>query len=145
MEQAAYGQKHVSQASLVVVVCGKPGAHNDAARIFAGSPPEVRERLVAKVRAFYGNSPSLQRDEAIRSASLASMTLMLAAKSEGLETSPLSGFDPRSVAEIVHLDDQHFPVLLLLIGKAASPPSRSTDRLPLHEVVRLETLDGPGL
>lgn len=146
LQRAAHGQKQVGQASAVVVVCGKLGAHRDAVRVFANTPPEVRDRLVSQIEAIYAQNPPMQRDEAIRSASLASMTLMLAAQSHGLDTSPLIGFDPAAVAEIVRLDEEHLPVMLLLIGKeASSSPGRPSDRLPVHETVRLETLDGPGL
>ena len=144
LQEAAYGQKQVGQAPAVVVVCGKLGAHRDAAKVFANVPPEARDRLIAQVEAVYGNAPALQRDEAIRSASLASMTLMLVAKAHGLDTSPLTGFDPRAVAAVAGLDEEHFPVMLLCIGKEAGP-ARPSDRLPVHETVRLETLGGPGL
>jgi putative NAD(P)H nitroreductase len=87
----------------------------------------------------------LQRDEAIRSASLASMTLMLVAQSLGLATCPIIGFDPDRVAQIVGLDQAHVPVMLITIGKSKGTPLRSATRHPVERVVRLEHVDGRGL
>jgi len=145
LQEAAYGQKQVGSASAVVVVCGKLTAHRDAPRAFADVPPEARAGLVAKVERFYEGDAALRRDEAIRSTSLAAMTLLLAAHSLGLATTPMSGFDPRTVADVVGLDEDHVPVMLVTLGKAASPSTGSGSRFPVAEVVRLERLDGPGL
>lgn len=139
LKAASYGQKHVGEASAVVVVAAKPGAHEDADRVQQHVPDaNQREDLTKLIHGFYAGKPEFQRDEAIRSASLAAMTLMLVAQARGLATCPMIGFDPRQVTDIVGLKEGCFPVMLVVLGKAAGEPF-PTSRLPLGEVVSLET------
>ena len=46
-------------------------------------PSDQRASLLSMIDGFYDGNPELQRDEAVRSASLAAMTLMLAARNRG--------------------------------------------------------------
>ena len=105
----------------------------------------LRGKLVKTITGYYEGKPAFQRDEAIRSGALASMTLMLAAQSMGLVTCPMIGFDASKVAEIVRLPEDHLLVMLIVLGKPGPGAPFPTSRLPLGETVRLETLDGPGL
>lgn len=143
--EAAWGQKHIGAAPADVVVCAKLTAHEDADRVQQHAPPAVREKVVSMIEGIYDGKPRLQRDEAIRSGSLASMTLMLAARSLGLDTCPMIGFDPKKVAAIVGLDDDHIPVMLITLGKKGDADPFPTSRLGLGDTVKLESLDGPGL
>jgi len=141
---AAWGQAHLGQASVDVVVCGKMPAHEDAEAIYASAPAEVSAKMVPMIGGLYSPNEQLQRDEAIRSASLASMTLMLVAEDMGLATCPMIGFDPAKVSEIVGIPEDHVPVMIVTLGKAAAP-ARPTDRLAVEKVVTLDRFDGPGL
>jgi nitroreductase len=129
----------------VVVVAAKLPAHEDAARANGHAPPEVLKTLVPVIERTYEGKPQFQRDEAIRSASLAAMTLMLAAEAEGLATCPMIGFSPAKVAAIVDLDDRHVPVMLLCLGRRGRGQPFPTSRFPLAETVKLESLRGQGL
>ena len=133
---AAWGQPHVGAAPIDIVVCGKLNAHLDADRANAHAPPEVREKLVPLIEGIYQNNPQLRRDEAVRSASLASMTLMLVARAMGLDTCPMIGFDPQKVANIVGLDDDQIPVMLITLGKRGDGDVFPTSRFDLSETVR---------
>lgn len=64
----------------------------------------------------YKDNPALQRDEAIQSAAMAAMTLMLAAHANGLVSCPMIGFDPAGVAEAFSLSPSDFPVMLVTVG-----------------------------
>ena len=79
--EAAWGQKHIGAAPADIVVCAKLSAHEEADHVQQHAPPEVREKVVSMITGIYEGKPQLQRDEAIRSGSLASMTLMLVARS----------------------------------------------------------------
>ena len=142
---ASWGQPHVGAAPAVVVVAGKLAAHEDAARANGHAPQEVLDSLVPIIERSYAGNEQFQRDEAIRSGSLASMTLMHAARTLGLSTCPMIGFQPAEVARIAGLDEGHVPVMLITLGKQGDGPVLPTSRFPLEEVVRLERLDGPGL
>ena len=77
VEGAAWGQKQITEASVTVVIVGKLAAHDDAARIYAETPEDVQAKLVPMIGGFYATNDQLQRDEAIRSGSLASMAMIL--------------------------------------------------------------------
>jgi nitroreductase len=145
LKAAAWGQPHVGAAPVDIIVCGKLGAHEDARRGNQHAPEEVLAKLVPMIEGIYANNPQLQRDEAIRTGALASMTLMLAAESMGLRTCPMIGFDPVKVSGIIGLDAAHVPVMLITLGYPGEGGVFPTSRFPMDEVVRLETLDGPGL
>ncbi|MHC4817343.1 MAG: nitroreductase family protein [Planctomycetota bacterium] len=137
LRTASYGQPHVGEASAVVVVAARLDAHEDAARVQEHVPDaKQREDLVKLIQGFYAGKPEFQRDEAIRSASLAAMTLMLVAQSKGLATCPMIGFDPDQVTAIAELKDNCFPVMLVVLGKPGEGKPFPTSRLPLPDVVQ---------
>ncbi|MHC4937482.1 MAG: nitroreductase family protein [Planctomycetota bacterium] len=141
---ASWGQAHVGAAPIDVIVAARLNAHDDALRSQAHAPDDVAAKVVELINQIYASNPQLQRDEAIRSGALASMTLMLAAQAEGLRTCPMIGFDPKKVSEIVGLDENHVPVMLITLGHPGEDGVFPTSRYPMSEVVRLETLDGEG-
>ena len=146
LRAASYGQKHVEECGAVVVVAAKLTAHEDVERVQQHVPDlALRSKLVKTITGYYLDKPAFQRDEAIRSGSLSSMTLLLAAQSMGLVTCPMIGFDPKKVSEISGLDANHIPVMLIVLGKPGPGAPFPTSRLPLSETVKLETLGGPGL
>lgn len=145
MRKASFNQEQVETASATIVVAAKLAAHEDAAKIYADTPPAVRDSMVPMIAGYYADHPQLRRDEAIRSASLAAMTLMYAAYDQGYASCPMIGFDPKAVSELVRLDAGHFPVMLVVIGKQVGQMRPRASRLPIREVVRLETMDGAGL
>lgn len=145
LAELAWGQRQVATASAVVIVFGHLKAHRDAPAIYADAPEALRERVVPLISGFYQGNPQLQRDEAIRSGSLAAMTFMLAAEAHGLATCPMIGFDPEGVSALAGADELHVPVMMICLGEAAGDAPPRAHRFPLSHVVRLETLDGPGL
>lgn len=145
LRQAAYNQEQIETASAAIIVLGKLNAHEDARRIFADAPPKVQESMIPMINGFYADKPQMRRDEAIRSASLAAMTLMYAAADMGYATGPLIGFDPAAVGELIGLDEHHIPVMIIVIGKQVGEMRPRASRLPIPDVVTFETLNGAGL
>ena len=146
LRAASFGQPHVGECAAVVVVAAKLNAHDDAEASQAHvSDDALRKKLCEEIRGYYENNPQFQRDEALRSASLAAMTLMLVAESMGLCTCPMIGFNPKKVSEIVELAEGVFPVMLMVLGKLGEGDAFPTSRFPLSEVVKLETFTGKGL
>ena len=94
----SYGQAQVEAASAVVLVCGRLDAHVDAAQIYADAGEEARDKYVPMIEGVYNDQPALQKEEAIRSGSLAAMTLMYAAKAAGWDSGPMIGFDAGTVS-----------------------------------------------
>ena len=73
------------------------------------------------------------------------MTLMLAASDMGYATCPMIGFDPAKVSEIVGLDEEHIPVMMVVLGKEKGTMRPRAHRFPLGRFVKLESMDGKGL
>lgn len=118
----AFGQQKVADAAVTFIVCGtlephltlpaalKPtldaGIINDA----------IYDGWVGAAQNMYKENAAFQRDEAIRSGSLAAMTLMLAAQGKGLVSGPMIGFNPVAVAEAFGLAATDVPVMLVTVG-----------------------------
>lgn len=145
IQQAAWGQEQVGTCPVLLVICGKLNAHQDASEIYKNVPKEVTEKVLPLINDFYEGKDQLQRDEAIRSASLAAMTLMLAAHNRGWGTVPMIGFDPEAVSKLVNLKPNYIPVMMMALGYKQDDPKPRAYRRPIEEVVRMNTLDGPGL
>jgi nitroreductase len=145
LRAAAMDQAQVENCGAAIVVCAKLDAHVDAPTIFAQAPEPMRGRMIGMTAQMYGGNAQFARDEAIRGASLASMTLMYAAKARGFDTGPMIGFDPQAVAEVAGLTDNYIPAMLIVMGRGTPPATPRGYRKPVGEVVKLERLDGAGL
>lgn len=143
--KAAHNRPWVGEASAVVVVLGKLNAHKDAARIFSAAPADVQARLLPEIQSTYAQHPSKQREEAILGSAVAVMTLLLAATDMGLATCAVGTFDRQQVSELLGLDDQHLPTMLIALGKSAGQLREQGYRWPPSEIVRLEHWDGQPL
>jgi nitroreductase len=131
LKDAAFGQTQVESSSATVVVCGKLDAYKDVDS--------------DRIQGFYEGKDQLIRDEAIRSASLAAMTLMYSAKNRGYDSGPMIGFNQEAVSELVNMPENYIPVMLLVIGHNKDNPGPRGPRKPVEEVVKLNSFDGPGL
>ncbi|MDA0836952.1 MAG: nitroreductase family protein [Planctomycetota bacterium] len=131
LKDAAFGQQQVESCSAAVVVCGKLDAYRDVSS--------------DRIQGFYEGKDQLIRDEAIRSASLAAMTLMYSAKNRGYDSGPMIGFNPEAVIELVKIPENYIPVMLVVIGPIQDKPGPRGLRKPVKEVVKLNSFDGPGL
>ncbi|WP_148713770.1 nitroreductase family protein [Chitinolyticbacter meiyuanensis] len=137
----ANGQDKVVHAAATVIVVGRLAPH---ATLAAALQPSVDAGLVSTdlqatfvhyATEMYDDQPQIQRDEAIRSASLSAMTLMLAAEDAGLASCPMIGFDAAGVHREFGLGDDEIPVMLVAIGHAAAGNWPQKPRLPLTEVL----------
>ncbi len=146
MRGISYGQAQVEDAAAVVVVCGSLDAYRDATRIYADADAATQQKYVPMIEGSYDGQAAVQREEAVRSGSIAAMSLMYAAKAAGWDSGPMIGFDAAKVAALLGLDDNTVPVMMIVVGKALAgeQPQRGYRR-PIHEVVKLERLDGDSL
>lgn len=145
LRAAAFGQEQIETSSATIVVIGKLDAHRDAPRIYADTSKQVQQAVLPSIEKFYGDNAPLQRDEAVRSASFAAMSLMLAAQDMGFATGPMIGFDPAAVSELIELDADHIPVMLIVIGRQQGDIRPRSMRLPVSEIVKCEKLNGRSL
>lgn len=124
LKSAAYNQQKVVDAGVTFIVCGTLNAHRTLESTLSASQGKgildqaTVDAWVGMAKGSHEGNPQLQRDEAFRSASLAAMTLMVAAQDMGLATGPMSGFDPRAVSEAFALPEEIVPVMLVAAGYA---------------------------
>ncbi len=146
LKDLSYGQTQVADCAAVILVCGRLDAYLDAQRIYADTPSDVQEKYIPRIEGSYSDQYALQRDEVIRSSSMAAMSLMYAAKSKGWDTGPMIGFDTKKVGQYLELTEQLVPVMMIVLGKALNgeQPDRAYRR-SLSEVVKLESASGSPL
>ncbi|KVZ28722.1 NAD(P)H nitroreductase [Burkholderia cepacia] len=140
----AFGQQKVADAAVTFIVCGTLDSHRtlpDTLRpsLDAGLlDQQTYDGWIWAANSMYGGNPTYQRDEAIRSASLAAMTLMLAAHAKGLASGPMIGFDPLGVAREFELLDTDVPAMLVTVGYAAAGNWPQKPRKAVSDVLIFE-------
>jgi nitroreductase len=103
-----------------------------------GALPEGKAAAwIRMARQIYAD-PQLNRDEAIRSGSLAAMILMLAAEARGLASGALSGFDVERVRREFAIPERYVPVMLLSVGHVLGEPGPRQPRLPVEQVLAFD-------
>ena len=143
LKKLAYGQQKVTDAAVTFIVCGALEAHEILPRSLQPSidagviTQKVADGWISAARKAYGTNPQFQRDEAIRSASMAAMTLMLAAEGMGLASGPMIGFDAAGVAREFGLAPTEVPAMLVTVGYAAPGNTGQKPRRPLSETLAI--------
>jgi len=133
---SAWDQAQVTDASLLIVLCADKDAwKKEPARYWKNAPQPVQDFLVPAIGQYYEGRDQVQRDECMRSCGLAGMTIMLAAKSMGYDSSPMDGFDFDAVAKIIKLPEDHVISFMIAVGKATQPPWPKGGQLSYDEVV----------
>ena len=133
---AARNQAQPLDGSLVILLCGNMNAwKDDPMRYWKNHPVEKQEHVRDAMHKKYSDSPQNRRDEAMRSCGFAAQTIMLAAKQMGLDSCPMVGFEYDEMAKIINLPSDHIIVMMIVVGKAASPAAERGGQLSLDEVV----------
>lgn len=141
--EAAYGQLQVEQAPVTFIVLGDLDGVDKLPEIMElavdrGALPEGRAAAwVRMAREIYVDE-QLVRDEAIRSATLAAMLLMLAAEARGMGSGALSGFDPQRVRREFDIPERLLPVLLLAVGYPAQSQRQRMPRLTTDDILSFD-------
>lgn len=136
IRQASWGQAQVTEASMLLVVCADLNAwEKDPQRYWQNAPKEVQDFMLPAIENYYTNHHQGQRDECIRSASIAAMTVMLMARDMGYDSCPMDGFDFDEVARVIDLPHDHIIVMMITIGKKLQDARPRAGQLPLDEVL----------
>jgi len=141
LKAAAYNQQKVVDAAVTFVVVGIKDGYKEIGRLAkplldAGAIDQAAyDGWVGMTVGSHENNPQLQHDEAFRSASLAAMTLMIAAQAKGYVSGPMSGFVPDEVAKVANLGPNEVPVILVAVGRAAEGNWPRKPRRALKEQV----------
>jgi len=140
----AYGQQQVADCSAVIVVLGDLEANTNAEKVFGPAvqagfmKQEAFDALNGNIQNAYTNNDQWVRDEAFLNAGFVGMQLMLAAKAKGYDTVPMGGFNKQQLIEALNIPSRYVPVMLLPIGKAASP-AHPTGRFAVDQVIVKES------
>jgi len=136
LREASFGQSQITDASALVIVCTDIKAwEKEMPRKWEYVNDEIRNFMVSRSKEFYLGNEQLQRDEAIRSASFATQTLLLAAISKGYDTGIMIGFEPEKVGKLIILP-QHFIISnFVAIGKGVEQAFPRGGQLPINEVL----------
>ena len=87
IREVSMNQSQVTDSSVLIIVCADMEAwKSNMGKKWENVPPQVGEFMVDATHQFYEGREQLQRDEAIRSASLATQTLLLSATALGYES-----------------------------------------------------------
>jgi nitroreductase len=143
LRRAAFGQEHVARAAVTFIVLGDPAGAERLPQIMAaaverGAIAEGKAAAWVRMTGEIYADPQVARDEAIRSASLAAMTMMLAAEARGLVACALTGFDPAQVMREFVSEPRLVPVMLIAVGHPAGPAAPRMPRMSLDEVLAFE-------
>jgi nitroreductase len=99
----------------------------------------MAERLVPEweipARNLYMEYPQRQRDEAVRTATFGAAAMIYAARSLGLGSTPMIGFDAEAVHREFGLAEDEVPVMLLSIGAERPGNWRQKPRRPVADVL----------
>lgn len=141
LKAAAFGQQKIMDASIAFIICGKLAEHQQLHKTLQASvnthiiEQRVADSWVLQAASAHENNEQLQRDEAVRSASLAAMTLMLAVQDMGLASCAIGGFDAVEVAQQFSLAPNELPVLVVAVGYPAAHNWQQKIRKPLSEIL----------
>ena len=136
IKEAAYGQVQVAEASaLILVVTDTKAWEKDMAEKWKNVPKEIGDYMATSAHEFYLNREQLQRDEAIRSASFATQTLVLAATAKGYESGVMIGFDFDKAAELINLPENYVISNLVVIGKGIQDAHSRGGQMPVENVL----------
>ncbi len=136
IREAAWNQAQVTDASLLVILCGDTRSwEKSPERYWRNAPNEVREFIVPAIDSYYRDKEAVQRDEVMRSCGIAAQTLMLAAKEMGYDSCPMDGFDYDAVGKLINLPPDHLVAMFVAVGKGIKPAWPKGGQLPMDEVV----------
>ncbi|MTW11964.1 nitroreductase family protein [Pseudoduganella eburnea] len=141
LRELSFGQQKVVDAPVIFIISGTLRAQDQVA---AALKPAVDKGILIQpvVDSWIRMAQSMdgderaQRDEALRSASLAAMTMILAAEGMGLSSCAMTGFDAEAVHAAFGLGANEVPVMLVAVGHAAKGNWPQKPRRPLDAVLR---------
>lgn len=126
LRKLAWDQPKVSEAPVVFIVMADQDAwkeghpfveKNFKEMVKSGSMTEDQhDWFVNACKGLYGKSLETQQAFACKNTGFFAMALMFAAKSLGLDTHPMDGFDHEGVRKAFHIPENYWVPLLLAVG-----------------------------
>lgn len=137
----AWDQPAITEAAVTFIIVGQLADSSTiperlAPVVEAGiMPAKMVPEWEIPARGLYFDQPQRQRDEAMRSATFGTAAMIYAARSLGLGSTPMIGFDDEAVHREFGLADDEVPVMLLSVGPERPGNWPQKPRLPLADVL----------
>ena len=100
-------------------------------------PAEMVPHWQIPARGLYFEHPQRQRDEAVRSGAIGATAMIYAARSLGLGSTPMIGFDAEAAHREFGLAEDEVPVMLLTVGAERPGNWAQKPRRPVADVLNL--------
>jgi nitroreductase len=139
----AWSQPAITDAAVTFIVCGQLADSSViperlAPLVASGvMPPAMVAEWEIPARDLYMAFPQRQRDEAVRTATFGAAAMIYAARSLGLGSTPMIGFDDVAVHREFGLTKDEVPVMLLSVGAERQGNWAQKPRRPVAEVLDL--------
>jgi nitroreductase len=139
----AWNQPAITDAAVTFIVCGQlvdTSVIPDrlAPLVEAGvMPAAMVPEWEIPARDLYMAYPQRRRDEAVRTATFGAAAMIYAARSLGLGSTPMIGFDAEAVHHEFGLTEDEVPVMLLSVGVERPGNWAQKPRRPVAEVLDL--------
>jgi nitroreductase len=139
----AWNQPATTEAAVTFVVVGQLAESSViperlAPVVEAGiMPAKVVRDWEIPARGLYQDFPQRQRDEAVRTATFGAAAMIYVARSWGLGSTPMIGFDPDAVHREFGLAEDEVPVMLLSVGPERPGNWPQKPRRPVADVLQL--------
>ncbi|MDH4612691.1 nitroreductase family protein [Pseudomonas sp. BN102] len=137
----AWNQPAITDAAVTFIVCGQLADSSViperlAPLVEAGvMPATMVPEWEIPARDLYLEYPQRQRDEAVRTGTFGAAAMIYAARSLGLGSTPMIGFDAEALHREFGLAEDEVPVMLLSVGAERPGNWAQKPRRPLDEVL----------
>ena len=137
----AWSQPAITDAAVTFIVCGQLVETSVIPERLAPlvalgvMPAAMVEDWEIPARDLYMAFPERRRDEAVRTATFGAAAMIYAARSLGLGSTPMIGFDAEAVHREFGLTKDELPVMLLSIGAERPGNWAQKPRRPITEVL----------
>ena len=137
----AWNQPAITDAAVTFIIIGQLA---DASTVPARLAPVVKAGIMPAhlvpeweipARGLYDDQPQRQRDEAVRSATFGTAAIIYTARSMGLGSTPMIGFDAEAVHSEFGLAEDEVPVMLLTVGPERAGNWPQKPRMPVADVL----------
>ncbi|WP_064710098.1 nitroreductase family protein [Rhizobium bangladeshense] len=139
----AWNQPAITDAAVTFIVVGQLAdsrvvPERLAPVVEAGIMPEkMVPEWEIPARGLYQDYPQRQRDEAVRTATFGAAAMIYVARSWGLGSTPMIGFDDNAVHREFGLTEDEVPVMLLAVGAERAGNWPQKPRRPVADVLQL--------
>jgi nitroreductase len=143
LKPIAWNQTPITDAAVTFIICGQLA---DASVIPQRLAPLVEAGIMPATmvpewenpaRGLYAEYPQQQRDEAVRTGAIAATAMMYVARSWGLGSTPMIGFDAEALVREFALAEDEVPVMLVAVGAERPGNWPQKPRRPVVEVLDL--------